>query len=318
VGHGQSVNDSIPRTLKPVQGGETIADHDRVFAQLRHGRLAPASKLLAVFDLGPDGKRMITGWTDEPAPYKWTHHFQVFRQAGSRQPAFLGEFTLSDGPSFTIRLYRPPDARDQPKIVFDIAGGGAWGTTYLLDSSGRTVTKLFAPNAYDFVDLDGDGVYEAVAWNRRPNDERCKFGLLAERVNPEIYVRSAATYRKAWPPASWTRQEVMALLADMDGDGATEIVSLVDDWRSGPASQNVIVYRYRRGVFTQLAATPLPWPKIAFMLADIRTLEGAPAVRVRLATAARCDAGDNPDAGSGISEAAYAFRGGRLQRVALH
>jgi hypothetical protein len=313
----QSVNDRIPRTLEPLEGAGTIADYSlaRLFAN--GPRVAPASKLLAVFDLGGEGKRIITGWTDQRAAYQWTHHFQVFRFSGNGPPVRLGEFTLGDGPTFNVRLYRPTDARDRPKIVFDIAGGATWGSTYLLDASGSTVTKLFAPNSYNFADLNGDGVYEAIAWDRRPNDARCKFGVFAFHVNPQIYVRSGATFRKAWPSESSKSKHVMALLADIDGDGAVEIVSLTDDLRDAPGAQRIVIYRYAKGAFTPLAETTLPWPKIAFLLSGIRQINGAPAVIVRLATQARCEEGGNPEPGSGITEAAWTFRAGRLHRVAL-
>lgn len=64
----------------------------------------------------------------------------------------------------------------------------------------QSVVELFTSSDYQFADLDRDGVYELIAWNRRTFDVRCGFGIFAVRFYPEIFVRAGASYRKTWPP----------------------------------------------------------------------------------------------------------------------
>ena len=123
---------------------------------------------------------------------------------------------------------------------------------------------MFTSSDYEFADLDRDGVYELIAWNRRPFDVRCGFGIFAVRFYPEVFVRAGASYRKAWPPPDWplpdgelenrfrnheshgvpwgTNFQIVAGFADLAGDGAGELIVLQDRLREEPA-QGLAVYR---------------------------------------------------------------------------
>lgn len=67
----------------------------------------------------------------------------------------------------------------------------------------QSVVELFTSSDHEFADLDRDGVYEPIAWNRRPFDVRCDFGIFGGHFYPEVFVPTGANYRKAWPPSDW-------------------------------------------------------------------------------------------------------------------
>ena len=80
------------------------------------------------------------------------------------------------------------------KAIADVLGGPYWGNGYLLESAFDQPVKLFeGATDSEFVDLTGDGVYEAIAWYRRPDDRRCRFGMFGVRVKPSLFVRDGRT-----------------------------------------------------------------------------------------------------------------------------
>jgi hypothetical protein len=124
--------------------------------------------------------------------------------------------------------------------LIDVAGGAYWGTTYVVSPDRRSIQMLFESTDYEFADLDRDGVHELIAWNRRPFDLRCHFGIFAVRFYPEVFVRSGWQFRKVWPLSTWAPAngelenrfrdgvagardgrhfQIVAGFADLDGDG---------------------------------------------------------------------------------------------------
>jgi hypothetical protein len=327
MGSAASQAAGVPGALKMIEGGDTVADcrllpDGRIVAgqeellRLMADGLDARAKLLGLFDMGPGGElEAVIGWTDPPVDYQWKHEFQVFRGTRGGPAARTGSLALVGGPEAFVRFYRPPDQRDGPKTVIDVVGGATWAATYLLSQDGSSTQRLFEKNAYDFIDLNGDGVYELVGWERRPEDKRCSFGMFEVRVNPEVYLRSGSTYRKAWPPVHAPWVQIMALLDDVDGDGLPEIVSLTDTLAESAGAQQLAVYKLVNSSFHRLAHAPMPWPRIAYWLSvDLRT--GRPKILVRTADRDRCQTGEDPE-GSGTAGSVYVMRGGKLRLAAV-
>jgi hypothetical protein len=195
------------------------------------------------------------------------------------------------------------------------------------------VERLFDASDYEFADLDRDGVYELIAWNRRPFDVRCHFGIFAVRFYPEVFVRAGGGYRKAWPPPDWVRPDgqlvdrfrnhekgwipwgtnlqIVAGFADVGGDGTAELIVLQDHLVDEP-TQTLAIYRFENKLFRLLAQTPLPPQRIAYLLSGIRDSLDGKEIRVQTATHAQCKAGGEPRA-LGTAETAYILRNDRLQ-----
>jgi hypothetical protein len=321
----------MPGALKMVDGKSTVsACHlirdGRIDCGAPNGpketvlRLAPGkvdrrARLLGLFGLGDNVFEAVLGWTNAPVNYVWNYEFQVFRGNRGGSGELAGNFALDGGPEAMVRFYKPPDNRDSPKIIIDVMGGATWGTSYLLSSGGSLGQKLFEATAYDFVDLNGDGVYELVSWNRRPDDARCHFGMFGQGIYPEVYLRSGPAYQKAWPPANpgWT--QIVALLVDVDGDGTPEIAALTDTFAQAAAAQRLAIYKLGTSSFRLVSQAPVPWPRIGYWLSNNRAA-GKPEISVWIADRAKCEAGGDPE-GSGTAKAAYVMGSDGLKRTGV-
>jgi len=295
-----------------------------------HRKAVP--QLLGLLNPGADIE-LFLGWVDaESQPGNFEHHIEIFRGKPGTQAALIHDFTLFGGPSIAVSCFQPPDARDAPAVFIDIQGGAYWGTTYILAPDRQSVAELFTSSDYEFADLDRDGVYELIAWNRRPFDVRCAFGIFAVRFYPEVFVRAGAGYRKVWPPPDWplpdgglenhfrnrdrngvpwgANLQIVAGFADLEGDGAAELIVLQDRLREDPA-QALAVYRLANKSFHLVAQTSLPPQSIAYLLDGIRNSSQGKEILVRTATPVKCEAGGDPEADV-TADVAYILQGGRL------
>jgi hypothetical protein len=233
-------------------------------------------------------------------------------------------------PVWESAFSKPPDARDIPAVLIDIQGGAYWGTTYILAPDRQSAIKLFSSSDYEFADLDRDGVYELIAWNRRPFDVRCNFGIFEVRFYPEVFVRAGASYQKIWPPSDWAipdgglldrvrnhetkgvpweaNFQIVAGFADLAGDGAAELIVLQDRLREDPA-QTLAVYRLAGKSFHLVAETSLLPRSIAYLLDGIRDSPEGKEVLVRTSTASQCKAGGDPAEGAGRTLHTYCKAG---------
>jgi hypothetical protein len=154
-----------------------------------------------------------------------------------------------------------------------------------------------------------------------------------KKICHKDFVRAGASYRKVWPPPDWTppsgavedrfRQhekngvpwgadfQIVAAFADLEGDGAAELIVLQDRLREEP-TQTLAVYRLDRKSFHLVAQTSLPPQQIAYLISGIKRSAEGKEILVRTATLARCKAGGDPE-GPGTAEIAYILRGDRLQ-----
>jgi len=144
---------------------------------------------------------------------------------------------------------------------------------------------------YEFADLDRNGVYELIAWNRRPFDIRCGFAIADVRFYPEVFVPSGSGYQRAWPPPDcrqpmevwrvafkdhekegvpWDANiQIVAGFADLDSDGTAELIVLQDRFREEPA-QSLAIYKLNKTAFVPVAQVLLPAQHIAFLLEGFR------------------------------------------------
>jgi hypothetical protein len=261
-------------------------------------------------------------------------HVEVFRGRRGAEATLVHDFMFV-GVHAEVSFFEPPDARQPPVTLIDIVGGATWTTTYLLSPDRTSADELFTSSDWEFADLDRDGVYEPIAWRRRPFDVRCSFGIFAVRFYPQVFVRSGATYRKVWPPQNWaepgydletsfhdhqldarlqgTNLQIVGVFADLDGDGVSELIVLQDRLRDEP-EQSLAIYRLERNQVRQVAQVSLPAQSIAFLISGIRDSKEGKRVVIQTATPTKCEEGRNPE-GSGTSEVEYLFRQGRLELV---
>jgi hypothetical protein len=218
---------------------------------------------------------VFLGWKGRENPNGgFENHIEVFRGRRGTEAALVHDFTFIGGRAI-VNFFQPPDARHASVALVDIAGGAYWGTTYLLSPERTSADELFTSSDWEFADLDRDAVYELIAWNRRPLDVRCHFGVFAVRFYPQVFVRSGANYRKVWPPPEWAEPsddqvarfenhqldvslqganlQIVGLFADLDGDGASELIVLQDRLRDKPG-QSLAIYRLERHQFRPFSA----------------------------------------------------------------
>jgi hypothetical protein len=304
-----------PRELAGVLGKMTITGKVRGL-HLPHG-----AELLGVFDWDRDGRAEIfAGWIRRfPGSKPWEdveNHVLVLSEEHGGQARVLKEYVIRDTTLTFVEFFAPPDRRDSVKVAVHMLGGAYWGKIYLLESDfahPAHITPRPGMNGaddFEFVDLNNDGVYEAVAWGRRPDDLRCNFGMFGGRLLPEILVRDRMEYRPVWSGKKTGWQEVMSSFADLDREGTAEIVSLEDNRTDAAGAQRLAVYKMEGETFRRIAGASVPWPQIAYIF-DI-TKEG----RIALQTASRekCKEGGIP-AGDDTDTINYEFRNGALTRL---
>ena len=108
----------------------------------------------------------------------------------------------------------------------------------------------------------------------------------------------------------------MAGFADLDADGAAELIVLQDQMRDEP-TQALAIYRLERKSFHPVAQASLPPERIAYLLGGVRDSPDGKEILVRTVTPAKCQAGGDPEP-SESAETAYILRGGRLQPPQPH
>jgi hypothetical protein len=304
-----------PRELVGVFGPTTITD------KIRKLSLPHKAELLGVFDWDRDGRAEIFAvWIQRfPGSKPWEeaeNHLLLLREAPGGQTRVEKEYVLRDTTLTSVEFFAPPDGRDTVKMAINMLGGAYWAKVWLLESGFEHPMKL-KPRAgregvtdFEFVDLNNDGVYEAVAWDRRPEDFRCHFGFFGGRLLPEILVRAGREYRPVWSMKKVGWYEVMTGFADLDNDGTAEMVSLEDNKTDTAGAQRLAAYKMEGKTFRRITQSPVPWPRIAYFF-DI-TRGG----RIALQTASKekCSEGGIP-AGEDIGIITYEFRNGALQRL---
>lgn len=130
--------------------------------------------------------------------YPFEHHVEVYRSSPGGDGKLVHDFKLFGGPNAGMHIFDPPDGRDRRSILVGVMGGSYWATTYGISPDGAGIQKIADATDYDFADLDGDGIYELVAWNRRADDVHCRAGIFYQRYYPEVYVRSGWRFERVW------------------------------------------------------------------------------------------------------------------------
>jgi hypothetical protein len=261
--------------------------------------------------------------------YPLEHHIEVYRGAAGADARLVHDFKLYGGPNTGMYIFEPPDERDRPSVLVGVMGGSYWGTTYVISPDRTAIQKIADGADYEFADLDEDGIYEFVSWNRRPDDVHCHVGIFYQRYYPEVFLRSGWRFRKAWPPAEWSMpgdhnesppegqgrpMQVVAGFADLNGDGRVELICLQDRFQTQP-KQALAIYELSAGAFHLLARAPLRANRIAYVLSGVEQLSEGPAITVFVTTPRHCDEGGwNPE-GKGTSRLRYVYSHGQLKMV---
>jgi hypothetical protein len=339
-----NVRDSTPGTqtvagYRLSSGGRSIdhkvAGETRVLLRLpqRDRKAAPA--LAGMLRHGAEVEVFLTWFDPAMSPDGFENHIEIFRGREGEPGRLVNDIKLIGGPAGGIRFFQPPDAQGPETVLIDVMGGSYWGTTYVLSPDRKSLEKLFTSSDWEFADLERNGVYSLIAWNRRPFDARCMFGIFNVRFYPEVFVPSGWHYRRVWPPAGWAEEngqtidafhngdpgsvapssfQVVGGFADLNGDGKAKLIVLRDRFTAQPA-QVLAVYELKGNSFHLLAETPLPSRRTAFLLEGADNGPGGRELTVRSATPERCAAGGNPDTGAGTSRTKYVYRDARLQLV---
>jgi len=293
--------------LQPVRGPDTITLEAK---RLRLSGVPPEAKLLGVFDWDGDGRdEIFAGWT-VPGLSADTkeNHVVVFRPAAEGSTNLVQHVIIPGTELLELLFYRPRDRRDTPKVVALLLGGATWATVCLLRPGIDRAEELFGPNDHEFADLNGDGLSEAIAWNRRPDDKRCGFGFFGVRVNPQVYVETGKRFHRVWPREDAARLQVMAQFIELDEKGTVGMIALEDNTRMEAGAQRLALYRMEGDEFRLLSSVDCPWPGIAVLFsihAGTRTLD------LWTTSQEHCKAGGNPD--PVVKKVPYSFRSGHLE-----
>jgi hypothetical protein len=274
---------------------QTTAMRPAVFvAQLPLKTLGKEARLVGVFDFDGDGQQeAFLTWMTSPNN-TFVHHFQVYRI--QRQDAvLLGQFAFEGAPMARIAFYPPQGTADTPKVVFDVMGGAMWGTWYQLSRDGKSTQELGSGTDYRFIDLEKNGIYDLVAYKERPFEPVCTvFGYMSGTpgLYPEIFRKEGIGYKQIWPPVDWLpynfqlidqlRRDpgpllgkhyvVMAMLYDIDRDGAAEIVALTDIVLRGDTMRTMQVYKVSGGSLILQSQVAVAHPDMAVVIYGIRRL----------------------------------------------
>ena len=299
-----------PRELVGVPGDTTITNKVRAL------RLPNKARLLGVFDWDRDGRAEIFGgWTRQLTGSE-ENHLLLLREEPGGGTRVEKDYVIRDSPLIKFEFIAPPNRRDTVKMAVHMLGGAYWAKVYLLESGFEHPVNM-RPRAgregstdFEFVDLNNDGVYEAVSWDRRPDDLRCHFGMFGGRFLPEILVRDRMEYRPVWPMKNAGWRDVMTLFTDLDRDGTAEIVSLEDNRTDSAGAQWLAVYKMERETFRRIAKASAPWPQIAYIF----DLMERGRINLHIASQEKCKEGGIP-AGDDTDIIRYEFRNGALQRL---
>ena len=171
---------------------EILGASGQVLIRLPTRNRQGVAELLGMLQHTPDIE-VFLGWMDGSDP-EHHNHVEVFRGPTGAEAALVHDFTLQGGPFLRVNFLQPPDARDTPGVLIDIYLGSWTYTTYLLAADRQSFEKLFDAINYQFSDLDRDGVYELIAWDRGGGDRRraCAPGFVPSASDPQVFVRAGA------------------------------------------------------------------------------------------------------------------------------
>jgi formylglycine-generating enzyme required for sulfatase activity len=292
--------------LSSIYGKSTIVQDTLPKSDLLKG-----AEVLGEFDWDRDGQPEIFAVKSNPiSEYGFDNHLMVFRKQLDGAISLDREYIIRDDNRISLYFYKPPDARDRNKVIVDALESAKSGTTYLLQSDIASPVKLGSATDLEVLDLNGDGVYEAVAWGGLLDDRRCEFGFFGSWFMPRIFARIGNKYQCVWPMQAALWREVMSQFADVDNDGRPEIVSLEDNGRNETGAQRLAVYKMGGETFSRIANVSVPWPQIAYIF-DV-TERGR--IDLRIALQEKCKEGGLPF-GDDTSTISYEFRKGALQRL---
>jgi hypothetical protein len=324
---------ALPNARRPVPGSTTVAGYrlsadarailgasGQVLIRLPSRDRKAMPELLGMLQHGADIEVFLC-WNSPRDNGLVTPNLEIFRGRRGTEAALVNDFELDGGPFWHISFFQPPDAKDTPKVLIDTFVGTTYWTTYLLAPDRQSVEMLFASTGYEFADLDRDGIYELIAFDRRWSDSSWCLDLFGFDLYPRIFVRDGAGYRMAWPPLDEDAGAAnfrVAAFAGLLGRGATELLVLQDRKGDELTTQALAIYRLEKGAFRPVAEAPLPADRIAFREVGIRNAaSGGKEIVIRTATPMALRTGGaivdcNPE-GPGTAKTTYILRSDGLK-----
>jgi hypothetical protein len=212
---------------------------------------------------------------------------------------------------------KEPDPKQPGKVFLLIPGGATWSTYYLLRRDGKSADKVTEASRDQLVDLNHDGIYEVMFSSWHNSDERCPFGLTGGGYI-EIFQWDGKTfsYRPRWP-SGLAAIEDMAQLYDMDGDGAQEIVALMDEERESNKGRKLTIYKLSGQTVGVVSQIDLTSPYTAVHIVGIRRLRDRKQIVLLLADPKSCAEGSQMG-DLRITGGGYNFRDGHLELAWLN
>jgi len=306
------------RGLQMSPDGRAVLDTSgQVLLRLPATKQKGLAELMGMLKEGDDIELFLRQFDEHAPAVDNEFSLEIFRGRRGAEATFVHSFPMA-GAFQWVRFFQPPDARDKPAVIVDVNPGSVTLWTYLLAPDRRTMQKLFESSGAaggEFMDLDGDGVYELIGRGNGGSD-RCSFHLSPRPgpgTVPQIFIRVGTGYRQVFPSRNSALGVVDATFADLRRDGGIEMIALQEGPTEKP-SQTLAVYRLENKSLRLEAQTSLPEQPVAFLV-DTRDAAAGKEILVRSATPSECEApgGKNPEESGTVK--AYVLRGDKLEAV---
>ena len=321
---GFSQSSTLPRTVEEIEGKDTVRGYKlnsdgtvvldpsgQVLTHLPAPKRKSVRELMGMLHDGTDFEWFVRRCDYDSSEFS----LEIFRGKRGAEARFVHEFRM-DGAFHWVRFFQPPDARDKPAVFVDVNPGSLTLWSHLLSPDRQSMEWLFEKGGAErgeFVDLDGDGVFELIGWGDG-GSPRCTF-FLSPRPGPgkvaQVFIHVGPGYRLVFPRRDSALSIVDATLSDLRGDGAIEMITIEEGPTKKP-SQRLAVYKFENKSFRLVAQRSLPLEPVAFLVDTHDTLDGKE-ILVRSANNAECKTYPPPEEAGTVK--AYVLRGDRLEAV---
>ena len=235
---GFSQPSTPPRTVKAIEGSDTVQGYHlspdgkvvldpygQVLMRLPLKQKA-LRELMGMLQDGADLELFLRRFDDVDSQFR----LEIFRGKRGAEAKFVHDIPM-DGAFQWVRFFRPPDARDMPAVFVDVNPGSITLWTYLLAPDRQSMEKVFESSGAgggEFMDLDGDGVFELIG-RGNGGSSICTFHLSPRPgpgTVPQVFLHVGAGYRQVFPPRDSDLGVVDATFSDLRRDGVIEMITI--------------------------------------------------------------------------------------------